>query len=178
MPWLRPMPSQRRMVWSATTPVFSSFCALPTAYLLFSATPGAMLLAWLMPGWKGTVANMAGVAVGAMRRLFGSDPADLVAGIGPAIGPCHYIVQDDVGEQVRRGLPFWSDVMLQAESGLRLDLPEANRRQLLESGLRPERIEMAGICTACRHSEFYSHRAEKGKTGRFGVLVAWSGDDA
>ncbi len=52
-----------------------------------------------------------------------------------------------------------------------LDLWEANRRQLVQAGLAPERMEVAGLCTACHTDDFYSHRAENAKTGRFAVVI-------
>jgi polyphenol oxidase len=127
-------------------------------------------------GWKGTAANMAGVTVAAMRAAFGSEPQHLLAAIGPCIGVCHYEIQEDVAQQIRSALPHWQDVLQAGERGLMLDLAEANRRQLMSAGLSPQNIADAGLCTACHTDEFYSHRAEKGKTGRFGAMIAWAKD--
>lgn len=127
-------------------------------------------------GWKGTLANIVAATVEAMAAQFGSDPAGVLAGIAPAIGPCHYIVQEDVAQLVRAALPFWPDILHKEEGvGCRLDLPQANRRLLVAAGLSENNIEMAGLCTACHTDEFYSHRAERGQTGRFGVFVGWEG---
>ena len=128
-------------------------------------------------GWKGTVGNMAAAVVAAMVDAFASDPADLVAAVGPSIGPCHYAIREDVAAPLRQALPFWRDVLHQDSDGaLSLDLPEANRRQLVACGLAERNAITSGICTACHTDEFYSHRAEHGKTGRFGVLISWSSD--
>jgi polyphenol oxidase len=117
-------------------------------------------------GWRGSAVRAAGAAVEALQGKFGSRPADLVVGIGPAIGPCCYTVGQDVvdafGED-RRGL-FSDD--------LKLDLWEANRLALVEAGVPNEQIEVAGICTQCESERFFSHRANGGEpAGRFAALV-------
>jgi YfiH family protein len=142
--------------------------------LLCDPVRGAVALAHA--GWKGTVGNIAAATVGAMSNAFGSIPANLLAAIGPAVGPCHYVVQEDVAGKARAALPFWRDVLRPGADGLALDLPEANRRNLLAAGLAERNVMMSGICTACNTDEFYSHRAEKGITGRFGVLIGWVGN--
>jgi YfiH family protein len=127
-------------------------------------------------GWKGTVGDMAGAVVAAMVDAFESRPVELLAAVGPSIGPCHYQIRQDVATLVRQSLPFWRDVLHEDGGALWLDLPEANRRQLLARGLVERNVVTSGICTACHTDEFYSHRAEHGKTGRFGVLIGWSGN--
>ncbi len=126
-------------------------------------------------GWKGTVGDIVGVTIAAMTRAFGSRPEAMLAAVGPAVGACHYTVQDDVATQVRTKLPFWKDILTSKDDGFGLDLPEANRRLLLAAGVPEASVEMSGLCTACHTDDFYSHRAENGKTGRFGVLVSVAG---
>lgn len=124
-------------------------------------------------GWRGTAAGAAAEAVAVMRRAFGADPRDLIAGIGPAIGPCCYEVDAVVAESYasRR----WRDAVLSPghPSRWQLDLWEANRLQLLEAGLRPEGISTARMCTAHLPELFFSHRRD-GITGRMAALVARS----
>jgi hypothetical protein len=122
-------------------------------------------------GWRGTVAGIGPATVQAMVDTYGSRPADIVAGVGPSIGPCCYEVGPEVVAQVRetfgttRGL-----VEPETEAhGPHLDLWEANRRALEKAGV--QRIELSGLCTACHTHEFFSHRAEAGRTGRFGVIL-------
>ncbi|MBM3136470.1 MAG: peptidoglycan editing factor PgeF [Chloroflexi bacterium] len=123
-------------------------------------------------GWRGTVANIAAITVQAMATAFGSRPGDLRAVIGPAIGPCCYAIGGDVASQVQAALPWATAVLAKRPGGsLYLDLWEANRQALLAAGLRPEHIEVATLCSACHTAEFYSHRAERGHTGRFGALI-------
>ncbi len=122
-------------------------------------------------GWRGTVVDLPGAMVRAMNEQFGSDPADLVAAVGPCIGPCCYEVGDEVIDRVRAAFDA-PDELLRANGGPRphFDLPEANRRNLSAAGV--SHIELAGVCTACRTDLFFSHRAEKGRTGRFGTVFA------
>ena len=129
-------------------------------------------------GWKGALKDLPGALVRAMQRAYGSDPAELIAGIGPCIGPCCYEVSEPVISAVRSSfddantllvLPEDDDKAGPAEVRPNFDLPEANRRQLARAGV--ESIELSNLCTACRTDLFYSHRAEKGRTGRFGSLL-------
>lgn len=121
-------------------------------------------------GWRGTVQGMAVEIVRAMGDYFGSQPADILAGIGPSIGPCCYEIGSEVADQVRASFAEGASWLLnQAGGAVHLDLWAANRRQLEMSGIKE--IEVAGLCTACHKKEFFSHRAENGRTGRFGVLA-------
>ena len=147
-------------------------------------------------GWKGAVADLPGALVRAMGEQFGSDPADLLAAVGPCIGPCCYEVGEIVIDAVRAAFaspdellhrksmpahqattdnhpppaPCYSTTdLLATDHRLHFDLPEANRRNLLNAGVR--HVELSEHCTACRTDLFFSHRAEKGRTGRFGVVL-------
>ena len=122
-------------------------------------------------GWLGTVRDVAGATVKAMGRRYGSKPADVVACIGPSIGPDHYEVGQDVIGQVRQTFGAESERVLQPHpSSVHFDLWKANRILLERAGVN--KIELAGICTACHTDDWFSHRAEKGKTGRFGALIS------
>jgi purine-nucleoside/S-methyl-5'-thioadenosine phosphorylase / adenosine deaminase len=121
-------------------------------------------------GWLGTVRGAATAAVQAMRRQFGSRPAEILAAIGPSIGPDHYEVREDVTAEVERAFGPESHRLLENRDGRTyLDLWAANRLQLEQAGV--EQIEVAGLCTACHLDDWFSHRAEKGRTGRFGALL-------
>jgi YfiH family protein len=122
-------------------------------------------------GWRGAVADLPGAMVRAMVSEFDSDPADLIAAVGPCIGPCCYEVGEEVIGAVRAAFAVPDD-LLQSNGGPRphFDLPEANRRNLRNAGVSA--IELSGYCTACRTDLFFSHRAEKGRTGRFGTVFA------
>ncbi|HML21048.1 MAG TPA: peptidoglycan editing factor PgeF [Aggregatilinea sp.] len=122
-------------------------------------------------GWRGTVQNMAGRIVQAMQAAFGTQPEALLAGIGPAIGPDRYQVGPEVVEATAEAFGGTDGLVHRASDGSAyLDLWAANRTALERAGVR--QIEIAGICTASHTDEFFSHRAERGKTGRFGVMIA------
>jgi len=123
-------------------------------------------------GWRGTVQGATRAAVSALCREYDSRPADLIAGIGPSIGPCCYEVGEEVVDAVRAAFDRADDLLPAPAGKVRrhFDLWAANRRWLIEAGVR--RIEVAGMCTACRVDEFYSYRAERGKTGHFGAVIA------
>jgi copper oxidase (laccase) domain-containing protein len=129
--------------------------------------------------------------IGAMRRDFGTNPADVVAAIGPAIGPCCYEVSEelidkfeaqfDYGRELFHEVATYDPVrqkypMLfmnmrapghgEPPTAQHLDLIEANRRQLIAAGIPEENIETLGLCTSCRTDLLFSHRKERGKTGR------------
>jgi YfiH family protein len=131
--------------------------------------PAHRALALVHAGWRGVVQAIARRAVETMQAAFGTQPADLLAGLGPAIGPCCYTVGDDVAAAMGYALPDWKKVMHATKEGWRFDLPTANARQLAAAGVR--HIEEAGLCTSCRNDEFFSHRADHGRTGRFAVVA-------
>jgi len=121
-------------------------------------------------GWMGTVRDVAGTTIKSMVENYGSDPANIVACIGPSIGPDHYEVGEDVIQQVRETFGNDSDLVLQPHGGrIHFDLWKSNQMQLVRAGVR--HIANAGICTACHTDDWFSHRAEMGKTGRFGALI-------
>jgi len=96
-----------------------------------------------------------------------------LVGIGPSISVERYQVGPEVVEKIEDSLGDEAPAVIRrARAGTYLDLWEANRLALLRAGIKPEHIEVAGICTAFNTGDWYSHRAEGGKTGRFGALLA------
>ena len=131
-------------------------------------------------GWRGMAAGVPRAAVESMARELGSRPADLVAAIGPSIGPCCYEVGEEVREAFgRAGFP--SDALLRwFVAGRRgrphLDLWQAARDQLVQAGLAQGHIHICGLCTATHRDVFYSYRAEGPGPGRMvGVIRAGAG---
>lgn len=122
-------------------------------------------------GWQGTVKKAAAKAIQAMVDRFQSRPSDLFAAIGPSIGPDHYEIGPDVAKSIRNAFPEDHEDILHMNNATstHLDLWEANRRLLITSGV--SQIEQSQICTACNPQDWYSHRRDKGKTGRFGVFI-------
>lgn len=149
-------------------------CFADCAPLLFH-DPVRRVVGLAHAGWRGAVADIAGATVRAMARQYGSAPRDIRAGIGPAIGPCCYVVGDEVvAAWEALGVP--GDGIVRAEpdraSQWRFDLPGANRMLLQRAGLGPDQIEDAATCTACHVAGYFSHRAEHGQAGRFAAVIA------
>jgi len=152
-------------------------------------------------GWRGTLARIVERGIGTMQLEFGSRPKDLVAAIGPAIRPCCFSVGKEVrfefesqfeyspelftevydSDPVREKYPL---LFLTARAPghsnigpqIHLDLQEANRRQLLDAGLKANAISVMAECTSCARvkggrRKYFSHRAENGFTGRMMSVV-------
>jgi hypothetical protein len=119
-------------------------------------------------GWRGSLAGVAVRTVRVMAERFGSDPRDLLAGIGPSLGPC-------CAEFVnfRREIPpaLWS----YRRGSNHFDFWAITRDQLIGAGLAADRIETSGICTRCNTERFFSYRGEK-TTGRFPAAIALRGE--
>ncbi len=121
-------------------------------------------------GWRGTLGRIGQLTAERMRQEFGTDPADLLAGISPSIGPCCYQVSEELAGRFRREFPRAERLLL----GDHLDLRQAMVTQLLEAGLRREAIETSDLCTACNTDLFYSYRKE-GTTGRIAIVAGVDG---
>lgn len=127
-------------------------------------------------GWRSTAKRIAAKAVQAMQGAYGTDPSDCRVAIGPGIRGCCFEVDRPVAEAVGGALPMWEAHARPSRAGhWRLDLAGVNRAILLEAGVRPERIEDLDLCTTCRADLFFSHRAEKGRTGRMMNLILLAG---
>jgi polyphenol oxidase len=164
---------------------------------LLLADPVTGAVAAVHAGWRGTAAGAARQAVAAMQLHFGTRPADLVAAIGPSIGPCCYQVGADVVDafqaaghadaairewfrpegspQSWRGASALRDAV---QAGLpdaplkyRLDVPAANIDELRAAGLDPARIAACSLCTACHPSVFPSYRRDGAGTGRLAAII-------
>ncbi|MDG0793289.1 peptidoglycan editing factor PgeF [Cohnella ginsengisoli] len=124
-------------------------------------------------GWKGTVADVAAATIRAMTDAFGTKPSELYAAIGPSIGACCYEVDDIVMNRVR-GIVHDDERfhVPSSEGKSRLNLKEINKHLMIKAGILPSRIEMSGWCTSCSTDLFFSHRKERGQTGR---MMSWLG---
>jgi YfiH family protein len=139
-------------------------------------------------GWRGTLARIVVKAIGQMQMHFATNPADLLAAIGPAIGPCCYEVGTEVAIQFHSQFidaPAWFDEFRTGDEpnpiqwlnmmppghqpppkNVRLDLKKANRAQLLALGLRAQNIFVNDLCTACRPDLLFSYRKQGPQSGR------------
>jgi YfiH family protein len=125
--------------------------------------PVRSVIANIHSGWRGSVANIIGRTVAVMKERFACRPADVLAGIGPSLGPCcaEFI-------NFRREIPdsLWSYQV----SENHFDFWALSRDQLIDAGLRPPHIELGGICTRCRSDLFFSYRAAN-ITGRMAAVI-------
>ncbi len=142
-------------------------------------------------GWRGTLKRIVEAGIGRMRLEFGSRPKDLIAAIGPGVGQCCYAVGEEVRSEFESQFSYAAELFCEvfdsdpirekypllfltarapghSNTGpsLHLDLVEANRRQLVDAGLRPSAISVVSECTSCRNDRYFSYRAENGFTGR------------
>jgi YfiH family protein len=130
---------------------------LPIAIARADAGERRPAVAILHAGWRGLLAGIVGAGV---RALGGGS---LAAAIGPAIGPCCYEVGDEVAKPFREA--FGDDVVRDG----RLDLRSAAERALRAAGVAS--VERLDVCTSCQADRFFSHRRDRGRTGRQGVIA-------
>jgi YfiH family protein len=143
-----------------------------TPLLFFDRVRGAVGLTHA--GWRGTVKNVAGATVAALVKRLGCQPKNIIAVIGPAIGPCCYEVGPEVITAVESNFTNPAGLLIRRNGSIHFDMWAANGRLLADSGV--EQIIQADICTACHTDEFFSHRAEVGRTGRFAVMIGLRGE--
>lgn len=126
-------------------------------------------------GWRGTAANIIGIAVKKMQNEFGCSAADIRAAIGPCISKCCYITDKDVPEALDKALPEEINIYKQIKSTSRdekylVDLKEANRILLRNAGII--NIEISDECTSCLCDKYWSHRKTNGKRGSQAAVIA------
>ena len=124
-------------------------------------------------GWRGTLAEIIKHALAALREEFGTKPRDVRAALGPAALGCCYEVGAEVVEPFRAKFSDADSLFKPTTAGHALvDLHEANRRQLVESGVAVERIHALPLCTMCRPDLFFSYRQDRKLYGRTGRLMS------
>lgn len=188
----------------------------PKADALIASTPGLLLsvqtadcvpilladtrqrvVAAIHSGWRGTLARIAVKTLGHMRMEFGTQPRDVVAAIGPAIGRCCYEVGPEVAqafaaqfplaadwfdgpfEQLAHGEePLWLPWLTMMPPGhvpppprVQLDLRASNQWQLIDAGVPEKQIDVSDLCTACRADLLFSYRREGTNTGRMMAVI-------
>lgn len=160
--------------------------ALPLAWVFADCVPVLLfdpvqrVLGGCHAGWRGTVNGVAVATLWAMQAAYGTNPAHVLACIGPSIGPHSYQVGPDVVEMARAKLKRAERFIIQpdgsesfrASQRAYFDLWQANAAQLIEEGVEASNVEISQIDTARNTRDFYSHRAEKGQCGLF-CMVAW-----
>lgn len=141
---------------------------------LFFLDPVHRAIALSHAGWRGTVACIGARTLEAMGREFGTRPGECLVGIGPSIGPCCFEVDHPVAQQFALIFKKYRDAIIKPgiEPGkYRIDLWLANALQLVDMGVPPRNITVAGMCTSCREDLFFSHRRDKGHTGRMAAML-------
>jgi YfiH family protein len=121
-------------------------------------------------GWRGTLAGAAVEGARALVERCGARPGDLLAAIGPAIGPCCFEVSRDVAERFRDAVGPSTATPRDHDS--RVDLWRANELLLRRAGLARRNVEILGRCTSCEDRIFFSHRRDRGVTGRHVAFVS------
>ena len=138
--------------------------------------PQKKVIAAVHAGWRGTVKLAAQRTAETLKQEFNCNPTELLVGIGPSIGPCHYEVGPEVISQVEDTFGS-TDGYINDETpdgkGY-FNLWEANKRQIMEAGIPARNIEVAQICTYCNAHLFFSERHQRGRTGRFGAGIMLS----
>ena len=150
--------------------------ALVTQYAdctpLIFCDPVKKVIATSHAGWRGTVKEIGKVTVQKMQSEFGCNPSDIIAAIGPCIGQCCYEVDTPVYNAFcGLGLDTNKFFIRKDEEHFMLDLREANRQILVKSGINPEKIDVADICTCCNSDKLHSHRASKGERGNLAAII-------
>jgi YfiH family protein len=134
--------------------------------------PATSAFAAVHAGWRGTLAEIATNTLKQMTAKYNSKPEDVHVAIGPAAGSCCYEVGADVIDPFSRSFPD-QELFCDTRPGHAcIDLLKANREQLLMVGVKPEKINIAPLCTMCRTDLFFSYRREKNVQGKVGRLMS------
>ncbi len=151
--------------------------ALVTQYAdctpLVFCDPKKKVIATSHAGWRGTVKLIGKVTVEKMVNDYGSDPKDIIVGIGPSIAQCCYEVDDPVYNEFKKHEFLDFDKIFKPKENGRymLNLVEANRQILINAGVDPENIDISDICTCCNAGDLHSHRATAGKRGNLALII-------
>jgi YfiH family protein len=125
-------------------------------------------IAAIHAGWKGTVLQIAAKTLQQMKALFGTKGEDCRAFIGTCIDRCDYEVDEDVAQHFDEEFAEWNA----EKNKFQLDLKAANRAQLLTQGVPYQNIEVSPYSTVAHVADYFSHRDEKGITGRMLAVIA------
>jgi YfiH family protein len=142
---------------------------------LFFVDPVRKAIGLSHSGWRGTVGRIGRETIQKMQEEYGSNPADIIAAIGPSICQDCYEVSEDVIEQFKAAFDekYWSVLFYQKENGkYQLNLWKANEIVMLEVGILREHIAVTNVCTNCNSEELFSHRASKGQRGALAAFLA------
>lgn len=142
---------------------------------LYFLDPVKKVIALSHSGWRGTVGKIGKKTVELMHDKFGSDPADILAAVGPSVCQDCYEVSADVIDRFREVFDrsVWEELFYEKPDGkYQLDLWKANEKIFLEAGIRKEHIAVTNVCTHCNSGILYSHRAMGDKRGNLCAFLA------
>ena len=125
-------------------------------------------------GWRGTVGRIGEKVLEKMHECYGTDPADIVAAVGPAISRCCYEVDEPCAKHFLAMTDLQPERFVFPKEGgkFMLDLLETNRQILVAAGVKPENITLSDLCTNCHSDLLWSHRATKGRRGTMSAMMA------
>ena len=143
---------------------------------LYFVDPVKKVIGLSHSGWRGTAEKMGKCTVERMKEVFGCNPVDIYAAIGPSICQNCYEVSADVAEafsETFHGDRMKLNQILMPKEGqkFQLNLWKANELILLETGILPQHIEVTDYCTSCHANFLFSHRASNGKRGNLGAFL-------
>ncbi len=147
---------------------------------VFLLDPKKRAVGLVHAGWRGTAAKIAARTVSAMTREFGCRPEDMLAGIGPSIGPCCFEVDAPVRDAFAAMTELCSRDFIRDDGNgkYHVDLWEANRRTLLLAGVPASSVTVAGVCTKCCANWLFSHRAAGAKRGGLAAFLGVAEEEA
>jgi len=120
-------------------------------------------------GWKGTLLGIVPKMADVFMKQYGSAPEDMIVGIGPHIMECCFEVKSDVAVPFIES--YGDSVVNKKDDGMYLDLQAVLLAQLERTGILPQKVTCADMCTYCNPDLFYSHRRDNGKTGAMGSFI-------
>lgn len=142
---------------------------------LFFVDPVQRAVGLSHSGWRGTVDNMAASTLQKMKEAFGTNPADVIAAVGPSICQDCYEVSEDVIEKFRQNYDdaVWEELFYQKENGkYQLDLWRANAYNMQKAGILKSRIAVTNLCTCCNPEILFSHRISGFSRGNLSAFLA------
>lgn len=142
---------------------------------LYFVDPVKKVIGLSHSGWRGTVGKIGKVTVELMEKQFGSDPADILAAVGPSICQDCYEVSEDVIDQFKEHFDekVWTELFYGKENGkFQLNLWKANELIFLEAGIKKDHIAVTNLCTHCNSDLLYSHRTTGNKRGNLCAFLA------
>lgn len=142
---------------------------------LFFVDPVQKAIGLSHSGWRGTAGKIGKKTLEKMQEIFGTNPADVLAAIGPSICQDCYEVSGDVIDEFKEqfSAEYWDELFYKKQDGkYQLNLWRANEIVLLEAEIKKEHLAVTNICTCCNSEILFSHRASKGKRGNLAAFLA------